>query len=73
MLKMEELTNPDSCLSKAKEEERIFVLLGRDKAAPATIRFWVQTRIQLGKNQPDDPQIVEALACADLMEIEEGE
>ena len=73
MLKRDELTNPDSCLSKAKEGERLFVLLARDKAAPATIRFWVQTRIQLGKNQPDDPQIVEALACADLMENKEGE
>jgi len=48
----------------------LFVLLGRDKAAPFAIRAWVAERIRLGKNKPDDPQIAEALQCAGIMERE---
>ena len=68
MIKREELTNPKSCMSRAKDDEMTFVLLGRDAAAPATIRFWVDERIRLGKNCLMDPQIVEALECAASME-----
>ena len=68
MRKSDELTNPNSCISRAKDDEWTFVLLGRDKAAPATIRFWVSERIRLGKNTPSDPQIVKALCCAQSME-----
>ncbi len=68
MLKRDELSDPTSCLSKAKDDEMLFVLLGRDKAAPLAIRVWVNERIRLGKNQYDDPQIQEALACARRME-----
>lgn len=68
MIKFHELTNPRSCLSKAREDEMLFVLLARDAAAPATIRFWVTERIRLGKNTENDKQIQEALACAWLME-----
>jgi hypothetical protein len=68
MIKREELTDPNSCMSRAKDDETVFVLLGRDKAAPSAIRAWADYRIYLGKNKPDDPQILEALACADKME-----
>lgn len=68
MRKTEELTNPNSCMSKARPDEMTFVLLGRDAAAPATIRFWISERIRLSKNQPNDPQIVEAYDCAKAME-----
>lgn len=67
MIKSEELTNPNSCLNKAKCDEMCFVLLGRDSAAPAAVRKWVSERIRLGKNASSDPQIVEALKCADEM------
>lgn len=70
MRKRDELADPNSCMSKAKDDELTFVLLERDMAAPATIRFWISERIRLGKNKPDDPQIVEAELCADAMEIE---
>jgi len=70
MLKQDELTNPNSCLQKARLDERLFVLLARDVTAPATIRFWCQERTRLGKNTIDDPQIQEALDCARLMELE---
>lgn len=63
----------EGCMAKAKDDEMTFVLLGRDVAAPATIRFWVNERIRLGKNVAEDPQIVEALECAKIMEGESNE
>jgi hypothetical protein len=68
--KRDELTNPNSCMNRAREDEMTFVLLGRDAAAPGAIRAWAEERIRLGKNQPDDPQIIEALQCALEMECE---
>jgi hypothetical protein len=71
MLKRDELTNPNSCMSRAADDEMTFVLLSRDAAAPATIRFWVRERTKLMKNRYDDAQIVEALDCADAMEAQQ--
>ena len=72
MLKTKELSDPTSCLNTARDNERLFVLLARDIAAPDTIRYWVRRRLSAGKNRRDDAQIVEALECADLMEKERG-
>ena len=68
MLKKLELTDHDSCMSRAHPDEMTFVLLARDEAAPGTIRDWVQRRVQLGKNKRGDAQTSEALRCADTME-----
>jgi hypothetical protein len=68
MIKKDELTNPSSCMSHARDDEMTFVLLGRDRAAPATIRFWVEERIRLRRNFRDDAQIREALECAAQIE-----
>ncbi len=68
MIKKDELSNPDSCMSRAQDDEMTFVLLGRDMAAPQTIRFWVSERLRLGKNIPEDDQIREALDCARRMD-----
>jgi hypothetical protein len=68
MIKREELTNPNSCLNRAKDDEMTFVLLARDAAAPDAIRHWVAVRCVLGKNKLTDPQIKEALECAKNME-----
>ena len=68
MTKIEERENPKSCFSKALERERMFILLERDAATPATIRFWAQTRVQLGKNKITDAQIVDALVLAEDIE-----
>lgn len=70
MIKSEELTNPESCMSRALPDERVFVLLCRDESAPLAIRGWIMARISRGKNKMTDPQIVEALECAELMDIE---
>lgn len=68
MIKREELSNPKSCMSRAIDDEMTFVLLGRDSAAPTAIRAWVNERIRQGKNEHNDPQIKDALKCADIME-----
>ena len=60
MRKRDELTDPTSCMSRARDEELTFVLLGRDAAAPAAVRAWIAERLRLGKNQPHDAQIIEA-------------
>ena len=68
MKKNEEILNGNSCLNRAFPEEMLFILLGRDKAAPNTIRFWAKERVRLGKNRQSDRQIIEALFCAQKME-----
>lgn len=60
MRKRDELTDPGSCMNRARDDEWTFVLLGRDVAAPAAIRAWIEERIRLGKNTEFDPQIVDA-------------
>jgi len=70
MLKRDELEDTNSCLNKAHDGERLFVLLARDPAAPVAIRAWVAARLRLGKNVTGDAQIEEALECAALMERE---
>jgi hypothetical protein len=67
MIKTEELSNPQSCMSRAKYDEMTFVLLGRDAAAPVAILAWIDERIRLGKNKPDDPQIREAFEAINKM------
>jgi hypothetical protein len=72
MIKRDEVADPQSCLNRARDDERVFLLLARDVAAPTAIRAWAHMRIQLGRNVATDPQIVEALACADAMDAERG-
>ena len=68
MLKKIELSDPNSCLNRARDDELVFVLLERDVAAPTAIRSWCNERIVQGKNKPGDDQITTAYACADRME-----
>jgi hypothetical protein len=68
MIKRMELSNPNSCLNRARDDEMVFTILERDAAAPSTVRHWVSERIRLGKNKLEDDQIHEALAAADYME-----
>ena len=65
MRKWREISETNSCWNKAADDELVFVLLGRDVAAAATVRFWAQERIRLGENQPGDAKIAEALAWAE--------
>jgi hypothetical protein len=67
VIKREELTNLNSCMNRALDDEMTFVLLGRDPAAPVAIRAWAQERIRLGKNTSRDLQITDALETAAKM------
>lgn len=62
------LAERDSCLNRLVAHEQLFVLMGRDPAAPLTICTWAIRRMQLGLNRADDKQMVEAFAVAELME-----
>lgn len=68
MLKRDELINPQSCMSRAWDDEMTFVLLARDEDAPDTIRDWIKRRIRRGKNTAGDSQMREAEECARTME-----
>jgi len=50
------------CYSKAEADEPVFVLLGRDPAAPILINLWADIRSRLGEEQE---KIEEACACAE--------
>lgn len=73
MIKTQELADPKSCLSKARDDELIFVLLARDPAAAFAIEMWVNERIRLGLNHSNDAQVAEALACALRMRCQRAE
>jgi hypothetical protein len=70
MRKLQEINDPKSCLNKGPDDRLKFTLDGNDLAGPDTIRFWCKKRIALGKNTKYDPQIIEALECAEAMERE---
>lgn len=68
MTKQQNIDDPNSCFNKARDDEIVFVLLERDIATPAAIRAWAMNRVAAGKNNIDDPQIVEARHVANLIE-----
>jgi hypothetical protein len=67
VIKSEELTNPSSCLNKAKDDEPMFVLLGRDPDAADTVRDWIGRRLASGMNTIGDGQLAEALTFSEVM------
>lgn len=70
MRKFDEVHHPESCWNKAGEHERLFILLGRDAAAPATIRYWARERIRLGLNKAGDAQLANAEIAAGQMDYD---
>lgn len=70
MIKKLELTESNSCLNKALDDEQVFVILGRDPAAYEAIRAWCMERVRLGLNKPDDQKINDAMDCAMKMSLE---
>jgi hypothetical protein len=67
VIKSEELSNPNSCLNKAKDNEWIFVLLERDPALVATLRKWVEERVRLGLNKPSDQKIIDVENAIEIL------
>jgi len=50
------------CYAKAEPDEPMFVLLGRDPAAPVLINLWADIRARMGEEQE---KVEEAVACAE--------
>lgn len=60
----------DGYFAKAKDDEPIFVLLGRDPNAPETVRFWAERRkiaIEDGQSNDTQRKVQDAYECADAM------
>jgi hypothetical protein len=53
------------CYANAAPDEPLFVLLGRDRHAPALVRIWARLRALDGE---DADKVREAFACADAMD-----
>lgn len=71
MRKKNELADPTSCLNRARDDEMLFVLLGRDPASVVAVLAWIEERIRIGKNVRNDAQIQEALAWVYLVQREQ--
>lgn len=67
MKKSTEILSPTSCLSKARDDELIFVLLERDKTAAEVVRYWCTLRVKHKLNTWKDHKIREALAWAEAV------
>lgn len=72
MLKSEEISNPNSCLSKAADNEPVFVLRGQDIFAPGLVRAWAElfkaANMTDRANARAREKYLEALFLADAME-----
>lgn len=55
---------PHACFNRALADEPMFILLGRDRAAPDAIRAWVEARNRLGLDT-DQEQLLEAFKDSD--------
>jgi hypothetical protein len=58
---------PFDCYENAEPDEPLFTLIARDALAPDVVGYWASLRVAAGKNSWDDPQITEALECAEAM------
>lgn len=73
MKKADELSNPDSCLNRAADDEPLFVLKATDALAPTLVREWVARYIHdKVRNKSFGPREVakadEAFTVAEQME-----
>jgi len=62
--KVQELQDPKSCLNRSQNDEPVFVLVGRDRTAPAAIEAWCDLAKEAGA--PEE-KIREGLRDARLM------
>ncbi len=60
MRKIDELQKTESTLSKAKEDEMLFILRGQDVSSPKTIMFWIASNI----HNASDEKLRDAFECA---------
>jgi hypothetical protein len=78
MLKKDELTNPNSCLNRASDDEPLFVLRAQDVFAAAAIKEWAQLYRQAHApgnkwdSEEHHAKYEEAMTCADKFDTWEG-
>lgn len=60
--------DPNSCLNRAAPDEPLFLLRAHDIASSNTVRSWIKERLATGKNNPGDPQILDAERIAAEMD-----
>lgn len=46
MIKKDELSNPNSCLNRAQDDEPLFVLRANDPIAPHVVKAWADQYLQ---------------------------
>jgi hypothetical protein len=63
--KLENFEDPNSCWSRASDDEQVFVFRQRDRHAPALIRLWAEMREKEGE---DAAVVNDARTVAQLME-----
>jgi hypothetical protein len=63
--KRENIDDPNSCWNKARDDEQVFILLGRDEQMAGTIRDWADRRIAAGVDTDSSPKILSARRLAD--------
>lgn len=64
--KRQELSDPNSTLNKAAEDEELFILRAKDIFAPNTVRYWAL--LLENTKLPRQAKIKEARDCAIRME-----
>lgn len=65
MRKIDEVSQPLSCLNKAVDDEPLFVLCGRDRCAPAAVEAWANNAEATGFHEAE--KIAEAREAAGVM------
>lgn len=68
MEKLKEINFDDSCLSKAKDNEMLFVLRGQDMTSPQVVLEWIKVNFN---HLPED-KLKEAFNCALKMKETKG-
>lgn len=68
--KRTELSDPNSCLNKAQDDEMIFVLRAKDPCAGIAILAWINARIDQKLNTIDDEKIKSAYRAIDAMRVQ---
>lgn len=66
MTKAEMLADPNSCWNKAKDDEPVFILLGRDPEGPETVDYWSRKRRER-KGKAADAECLDAFYVAGSM------
>lgn len=62
---IKELAEGTGCLGRSQEDEPVFILCARDKAAASTVVVWAQEASRLGASEQ---KIGEALSVAEAMD-----